>query len=80
MGAGPHRWTVVTDRETFAQRAQRNKRAKTMYLGFVSKHQLRDEDAQNAKLLTANMAPSFLADMDRCRNQHGHVCKVNRAR
>ena len=73
MGAGPHRWTVVTDRETFAQRAQRHKRAKTMYLGFVSQHQLRDEDVQSSKLLTANMALSFLADMDRGKTSTG-VC------
>ena len=75
VGASSHRWTVVTDREMFAQKAQRNKRAKTMHLGFVPKHQLRDEDAQSAKLLTANMALSFLADMGRCRSSTGMCAK-----
>jgi uncharacterized protein YfiM (DUF2279 family) len=35
MGASSHRWSVVTDRETFAQRAKGKKRAKTRCLGFV---------------------------------------------
>ena len=74
-GASSHRWSVVTDRETFAQRAKGNKRAKTMFLSFVSKQQLRDEDAQSAKLLPANMALSFLADMDRCKTSTGMCAK-----
>ena len=75
MGAGPHQWTVVTDRGAFAQRAQRDTRAKTMYLGFVSKQQLRDEYVQSAKLLTANMALSILADVDRCTTSTGTCAK-----
>ena len=75
MGERPHRWIGVTNQETFAQRAQRNKRAKTMCLRVVSKHKLRDEDAQSAKLLTATMALSFLADMDRCKTNTGMCAK-----
>ena len=51
------------------------KRANTMYLGFVSKHQLRDEDAQSAKLLTANMALSCVAVMGRCKTLTGMCAK-----
>ena len=75
MGASSHRWSVVTDRETFAQRAKGHKGAKAMFLGFVSKQQLRDEDVQRARLLTANMALSFLADMDRCKPSPGMCAK-----
>ena len=56
MTAGPHQWTVVTDRETSAKRAQNNKRAKTMYLGFVSQNHVHDKDLQSAKLLSLDMA------------------------
>ena len=42
-----------------------------MYLGILSKHQLRDEDVKSAALLTASMALSFLADMDRCKASTG---------
>ena len=76
MGASSHRWSVVTDRETFAQRAKGNKRAKTMFLGFVSKHQLRDEDAQRAKPMTAKKHGSFIPGRhDRCQTNTGMCAK-----
>ena len=38
MAAMPHPWTVVTDRGTFCKESgENNKRAKTMYQGFVPK-------------------------------------------
>ena len=80
MGASSHRWSGVADRETFAQRAKGNKRAKTMYLGLVSKHQLRDEDAQSAKLLAAKHGSFISGRHGPLQNQHGHVCKVKGAR
>ena len=66
MATRPHQWAVVTDRETFAMRAQKenNKRANTMYLGFVFKSQLLDGDMQSAQILSLAMAISFLAVID----------------
>ena len=52
-----------------------------MYLGFVSKSQLLDEDLQSAKLLTLDMALSFLAVIDCSTTNmacvHSEWCKVN---
>ena len=76
MAAGPHQWTVVADRETFAKRAQTNTRAKTMYLGFFfSKHQLTDDDLQSAKLLTLDMSLSFMAVIYCSKNSPGMCAK-----
>ena len=73
MATKPHQWTVVADKETFAKRAQINKRAKNMYLGCVPKHQLLDGDLQSAKLLTLDMALSFLAVID-CNKVSAGMC------
>ena len=76
MAAGPHQWTIVTDLETFAKRAPtKNKRAKTMPLGFVSNHQLLDEDLQSAKPLTLDVALSFLAVIDSSKTITGMCAK-----